>query len=153
MEIIILWFCNRETWLYCDIVTQRYCDIVTSCQQWTNCSAGSHKMTRPLLLPHGASINTIAHNLIVLTSVSSIFLDLEQSISQYCSSHENVLEWLLDVEDRLSTMEKVSEKLDQIKIQFQVHSDYMQYLDSNQEEIGKVCGYMIEYVCFWFMIS
>ena len=84
----------------------------------------------------------------VLTFVSLIFLDLEQSISQYCSSHENVLEWLLDVEDRLSTMEKVSEKLDQIKIQFQVHSDYMQYLDSNQEEIGKVCGYMIEYVCF-----
>ena len=84
----------------------------------------------------------------VLTFVSLIFLDLDQSISQYCSSHENVLEWLLDVEDRLSTMEKVSEKLDQIKIQFQVHSDYMQYLDSNQEEIGKVCGYMIEYVCF-----
>ena len=83
------------------------------------------------------------NNLIVLTFVSSIFLDLEQSISQYCSSHENVLEWLLDVEDRLSTMEKVSEKLDQIKIQFQVHSDYMQYLDSNQEEIGKVYGYMI----------
>ena len=105
-------------------------------------------MTRPLLLPHGASINTIAHNLIVLTSVSSIFLDLEQSISQYCSSHENVLEWLLDVEDRLSTMEKVSEKLDQIKIQFQVHSDYMQYLDSNQEEIGKVYGYMIDHTCF-----
>ena len=77
-----------------------------------------------------------------------MFLDLEQSISQYCSSHENVLEWLLDVEDRLSTMEKVSEKLDQIKIQFQVHSDYMQYLDSNQEEIGKVYGYMIEYT--WF---
>ena len=84
----------------------------------------------------------------VLTFVSLIFLDLEQSISQYCSSHENVLEWLLDVEDRLSTMEKVSEKLDQIKIQFQVHSDYMQYLDSNQEEIGKVYGYMIEYICF-----
>ena len=78
-------------------------------------------------------------NVIVLTFVSSIFLDLEQSISQYCSSHENVLEWLLDVEDRLSTMEKVSEKLDQIKIQFQVHSDYMQYLDSNQEEIGITC--------------
>ena len=87
-------------------------------------------------------------NVIVLTFVSSIFLDLEQSISQYCSSHENVLEWLLDVEDRLSTMEQVSEKLDQIKIQFQVHSDYMQYLDSNQEEIGKVYGYMIEYT--WF---
>ena len=83
------------------------------------------------------------NNVIVLISWSSIFLDLEQSISQYCSSHENVLEWLLDVEDRLSTMEKVSEKLDQIKIQFQVHSDYMQYLDSNQEEIGKVYGYMI----------
>ena len=82
----------------------------------------------------------------VLISWSSMFLDLEQSISQYCSSHENVLEWLLDVEDRLSTMEKVSEKLDQIKIQFQVHSDYMQYLDSNQEEIGKVYGYMIEYI-------
>ena len=85
--------------------------------------------------------------------MSSIFLDLEQSISQYCSSHENVLEWLLDVEDRLSTMEQVSEKLDQIKIQFQVHSDYMQYLDSNQEEIGKVYGYMIEYTWFCFMIS
>ena len=92
--------------------------------------------------------NISYNNVIVLISWSSIFFDLEQSISQYCSSHENVLEWLLDVEDRLSTMEKVSEKLDQIKIQFQVHSDYMQYLDSNQEEIGKVCGYMIEYVCF-----
>ena len=35
-------------------------------------------------------------------------------------------------------MGKVSDNLDQIKIQFQVHGDYMQYLDSNQEEIGKV---------------
>ena len=92
------------------------------------------------------SQNSSYNNVNVLIFVSSIFLDLEQSISQYCSSHENVLEWLLDVEDRLSTMEQVSEKLDQIKIQFQVHSDYMQYLDSNQEEIGKVYGYMIEYI-------
>ena len=37
-------------------------------------------------------------------------------------------------------MGKVSENLDQIKIQFQVHGDYMQYLDSNQEEIGKVAN-------------
>ena len=93
-------------------------------------------------------ISSSYNNFIVLTFLSLIFSDLEQSISQYCSSHENVLEWLLDVEDRLSTMEQVSEKLDQIKIQFQVHSDYMQYLDSNQEEIGKVYGYMIEYT--WF---
>ena len=60
------------------------------------------------------------------------------ALAKYCSSHEEVLEWLLDVEDRLRTMGKVSENLDQIKIQFQVHGDYMQYLDSNQEEIGKV---------------
>ena len=60
------------------------------------------------------------------------------ALAKYCSSHEEVLEWLLDVEDRLKTMGKVSENLDQIKIQFQVHGDYMQYLDSNQEEIGKV---------------
>ena len=63
---------------------------------------------------------------------------LAQSLTKYCSSHEDVLEWLLDVEDRLKAMGKVSENLDQIKIQFQVHGDYMQYLDSNQEEIGKV---------------
>jgi hypothetical protein len=66
------------------------------------------------------------------------FSDLEHSLAQYCSSHEEVLEWLLDVEDRLSSMPPVSDRLDEIKIQFQVHSDYMQYLDSNQEEIGKV---------------
>ena len=60
------------------------------------------------------------------------------ALAKYCSSHEEVLEWLLDVEDRLRTMGKVSENLDQINIQFQVHGDYMQYLDSNQEEIGKV---------------
>ena len=70
--------------------------------------------------------------------LSIYFSDLEQSLTKYCSSHEDVLEWLLDVEDRLKTMGKVSENLDQIKIQFQVHGDYMQYLDSNQEEIGKV---------------
>ena len=64
--------------------------------------------------------------------------DLAQSLTKYCSSHEDVLEWLLDVEDRLEAMGNVSENLDQIKIQFQVHGDYMQYLDSNQEEIGKV---------------
>ena len=64
--------------------------------------------------------------------------DFAQSLTKYCSSHEDVLEWLLDVEDRLEAMGKVSENLDQIKIQFQVHGDYMQYLDSNQEEIGKV---------------
>ena len=69
----------------------------------------------------------------------SFFLsDLTQSLTKYCSSHEDVLEWLLDVEDRLEAMGNVSENLDQIKIQFQVHGDYMQYLDSNQEEIGKV---------------
>ena len=66
------------------------------------------------------------------------FSDLGHALAKYCSSHEEVLEWLLDVEDRLKTMGKVSENLDQIKIQFQVHGDYMQYLDSNQEEIGKV---------------
>ena len=66
------------------------------------------------------------------------FSDLEHSLAKYCSSHEEVLEWLLDVEDRLNSMPSVSDKLDEIKIQFQVHSDYMQYLDSNQEEIGKV---------------
>ena len=69
---------------------------------------------------------------------NSTFAGLEQSITQYCSSHEDLLEWLLDVEDRLNSMEAVSKNLDEIKIQFQVHSDYMQYLDSNQEEIGKV---------------
>ena len=63
---------------------------------------------------------------------------MDHALTKYCSSHEEVLEWLLDVEDRLRTMGKVSENLDQIKIQFQVHGDYMQYLDSNQEEIGKV---------------
>ena len=66
------------------------------------------------------------------------------ALTKYCSSHEEVLEWLLDVEDRLKTMGKVSENLDQIKIQFQVHGDYMQYLDSNQEEIGKVNVFLIK---------
>ena len=76
---------------------------------------------------------------------NSTFVGLEQSITQYCSSHEDLLEWLLDVEDRLNSMEAVSKNLDEIKIQFQVHSDYMQYLDSNQEEIGKVNK---TYICF-----
>ena len=70
--------------------------------------------------------------------------DLGQALTKYCSSHEEVLEWLLDVEDRLRTMGKVSENLDQIKIQFQVHGDFMQYLDSNQEEIGKVIFILIK---------
>ena len=71
------------------------------------------------------------------------FLEPKQTFDQYCSSHEDVLEWLLDVEERLNSMENVSEKLDEVKIQFQIHSDYMQYLDSNQEAIGKVSNEML----------
>ena len=50
-------------------------------------------------------------------------------------------------------MGKVSENLDQIKIQFQVHGDYMQYLDSNQEEIGKVNIILIKCWKFSFEIK
>ena len=66
------------------------------------------------------------------------FIDLKKAMEQYCSSHEDVLEWLLEAEDRLNSMEKVSDRLDEIKIQFQINSDYMQYLDTNQEAVGKV---------------
>ena len=72
------------------------------------------------------------------------FIDLKKAMEQYCSSHEDVLEWLLEAEDRLNSMEKVSDRLDEIKIQFQINSDYMQYLDTNQEAVGKVRLYVVE---------
>ena len=67
------------------------------------------------------------------------FADLKNAMDKYCSSHEDVLEWLLEAEDRLHAMQKVSEGLDEIKVQFQVNSEYMAYLDTNQEAVGKVC--------------
>ena len=56
----------------------------------------------------------------------------------YCASHEDVLEWLLEAEDKLKGWDTIPDDLDEIKVQFQINSDYMAYLKTNQEAVGKV---------------
>ena len=59
-------------------------------------------------------------------------------MEQYCASHEDVLEWLLEAEDKLKSWGDVPETLDEVKSQFQTNIVYMAYLKTNQEAVGKV---------------
>ena len=61
-----------------------------------------------------------------------------RAFEQYCASHEDVLEWLLEAEDKLRSWGSIPDSLDQIKAQFQTGVVYMAYLKTNQEAVGKV---------------
>ena len=62
----------------------------------------------------------------------------QRAFEQYCASHEDVLEWLLEAEDKLKSWGDVPESLDEVKSQFQTNIVYMAYLKTNQEAVGKV---------------
>ncbi len=57
----------------------------------------------------------------------------------FCQLHEDVLEWLLEAEDKLSTMQSLSDELDVVKAQFSKNEDYMSELDAHQHcAVGEV---------------
>ena len=62
----------------------------------------------------------------------------QRGLEEYCSSHEDVLEWLLEAEEQLKSWGEIPEGLDQIKEQFRTNTVYMAYLKTNQEAVGKV---------------
>ena len=62
----------------------------------------------------------------------------QRAFEQYCASHEDVLEWLLEAEDKLKSWGDIPQSLDEIKSQFQTNIVYMAYLKTNQEAVGKV---------------
>ena len=56
----------------------------------------------------------------------------------YCQLHEDVLEWLLEAEDKLKSMANVSDDLSLAKKQFDDNSGYMAELDTHQRVVGEV---------------
>jgi hypothetical protein len=56
----------------------------------------------------------------------------------FCQLHEDVLEWLLEADDRLRSMQSVSNELLEVKAQFDVNSEYMSELDTHQKAVGEV---------------
>lgn len=56
----------------------------------------------------------------------------------YCHLHEDVLEWLLEAEDKLKSMPTVSSHLKVAKRQFDDNSEYMAELDTHQRVVGEV---------------
>ena len=56
----------------------------------------------------------------------------------FCQLHEDVLEWLLESEDKLNSMESLSDNLEIVRNQFEVNSEYMSELDAHQKAVGEV---------------
>ena len=57
----------------------------------------------------------------------------------FCQIHEDVLEWLLDVEDKLKTMEAVTpETLSDAKALFNHNDVYMKEVGAQHGEVGRV---------------
>ena len=56
----------------------------------------------------------------------------------FCQLHEDVLEWLLESEDKLKSMDSVSDNLDVARNQFEDNSEYMTELDIHQRAVGEV---------------
>ena len=49
-----------------------------------------------------------------------------------------MLEWLLESEDKLKSMQSVSDDLDVVRGQFEDNSEYMAELDAHQKAVGEV---------------
>ena len=60
------------------------------------------------------------------------------SYDSFCAIHEDLLEWLLEAEDRLAAMEPLANELEAVKNQFEVNNDYMSELDKYQSTVGEV---------------
>ena len=56
----------------------------------------------------------------------------------FCHLHEDVLEWLLEAEDKLKSMLAVSDNLMEAKRQFDDNAEYMSELDTHQKVVGEV---------------
>lgn len=56
----------------------------------------------------------------------------------FCHLHEDVLEWLLEAEDKLKSMQNVSSNLSVAKKQFDDNAEYMGELDTHQRVVGEV---------------
>lgn len=58
--------------------------------------------------------------------------------NSFCHLHEDVLEWLLEAEDKLKSMPAVSDNLMEAKRQFDDNAEYMAELDTHQKVVGEV---------------
>ncbi|CAB4069406.1 Dystonin,Spectrin beta chain, non-erythrocytic 1,Spectrin beta chain, non-erythrocytic 2,Plectin,Microtubule-actin cross-linking factor 1,Microtubule-actin cross-linking factor 1, isoforms 1/2/3/5,Spectrin beta chain [Lepeophtheirus salmonis] len=56
----------------------------------------------------------------------------------YCPLHEDMVQWLLDAEEKLNSMRKVHGDLPEIKQLFEEYKEYMEELNYNQEAVGEV---------------
>ncbi len=56
----------------------------------------------------------------------------------FCHLHEDVLEWLLEAEDKLKSMQNISDNLSVVKRQFDDNAEYMAELDTHQRVVGEV---------------
>ncbi|XP_035715809.1 dystrophin isoform X4 [Folsomia candida] len=59
-------------------------------------------------------------------------------LTSYQNIVEEVLSWLLIADDRISTMEPISENLNEVKVQFQEHEKFMLSLTDHQGDVGEV---------------
>ncbi|CAL8109930.1 unnamed protein product [Orchesella dallaii] len=59
-------------------------------------------------------------------------------LTSYQNIVEEVLSWLLIADDRITTMEPVSESLNEVKGQFQEHEKFMLSLTDHQGDVGEV---------------
>ncbi len=59
--------------------------------------------------------------------------------SLFCSIYEDVLEWLLDVEDKLKAMDAIETKLlAKVKEQYQVNRAFLFEVEKQDSSIGEV---------------
>ena len=64
--------------------------------------------------------------------------------STFCQIHEDVLEWLLDVEDKLRAMGPLEDDRDRLKEQFNSYNAFMNEVKQQDQAVGEVSFLTIE---------
>ena len=60
------------------------------------------------------------------------------SYNTFCNIHEDVLEWLLDVEDKLKVMNSVGSELSVVKEQYHSNRSFLIEVESQDCSVGEV---------------
>ena len=58
--------------------------------------------------------------------------------STFCQIHEDVLEWLLDVEDKLKAMGPLEDDREGLKEQFNTYNAFMNEVKQQDQAVGEV---------------
>ena len=59
----------------------------------------------------------------------------------FCDVHEDVLEWLLDVEDKMKKMDAVGTELSVVKEQYQRNRAFLFDVEGQDGAVGEVTGF------------